>query len=206
MRRQRRVPFFYGWVLVAIGFLTMAVGVNARTAFSLLFPPAVIWMSTCEPGDTWAPPGGFSDCTLPGSTQLLMGGNVTTVRPVLLIACTPAAARSPTTFGTVVWPSETVICTGEPAGSIVLPGEFWASTVPGGAVAVTYAGAAVYSPAALTAASACAWVRPVTTGTVVVVARTLLITLTMPPSILTPLSAVHWICRSTANRRDPPHS
>ena len=39
MRRQRRVPFFYGWVLVAVGFLTMAVGVNARTAFSLLFPP-----------------------------------------------------------------------------------------------------------------------------------------------------------------------
>ena len=36
MRRQPRVPFFYGWVLVAIGFLTMAVGVNARTAFSLL--------------------------------------------------------------------------------------------------------------------------------------------------------------------------
>src|SRR5438105_4397663 len=31
-------PFFYGWVLVAIGFVTMAVGVNARTAFSLLFP------------------------------------------------------------------------------------------------------------------------------------------------------------------------
>src|SRR5438046_10259210 len=32
-------PFFYGWVLVAIAFVTMAVGVNARTAFSLLFPP-----------------------------------------------------------------------------------------------------------------------------------------------------------------------
>jgi hypothetical protein len=29
MRRQQRVPFFYGWVLVTIGFLTMAVGVNA---------------------------------------------------------------------------------------------------------------------------------------------------------------------------------
>jgi MFS family permease len=39
MRRQLRLPFFYGWVLVAVGFLTMAVGVNARTAFSLLFPP-----------------------------------------------------------------------------------------------------------------------------------------------------------------------
>jgi MFS family permease len=35
----RHRPIFYGWVLVAVGFLTMAVGVNARTAFSLLFPP-----------------------------------------------------------------------------------------------------------------------------------------------------------------------
>ncbi|HJU16306.1 MAG TPA: MFS transporter [Stellaceae bacterium] len=33
-----RLPFFYGWVLVAIAFVTMAVGVNARTVFSLLFP------------------------------------------------------------------------------------------------------------------------------------------------------------------------
>jgi MFS family permease len=41
MRHRRRMPFFYGWVLVAIAFLTMAVGVNARTAFSLLFPPIV---------------------------------------------------------------------------------------------------------------------------------------------------------------------
>ena len=36
--RVGAAPFFYGWVLVAIGFVTMAVGVNARTAFSLLFP------------------------------------------------------------------------------------------------------------------------------------------------------------------------
>jgi MFS family permease len=33
-----RLPFFYGWVLVAIAFVTMAVGVNARTAYSVLFP------------------------------------------------------------------------------------------------------------------------------------------------------------------------
>jgi MFS family permease len=33
------VPFFYGWVIVAVAFVTMGVGVNARTAFSLLFPP-----------------------------------------------------------------------------------------------------------------------------------------------------------------------
>jgi MFS family permease len=32
------LPFFYGWSVVAIAFVTMGVGVNARTAFSLLFP------------------------------------------------------------------------------------------------------------------------------------------------------------------------
>src|SRR5215471_17555464 len=35
----RRWPFFYGWVVVTVVFVTMGVGVNARTAFSLLFPP-----------------------------------------------------------------------------------------------------------------------------------------------------------------------
>ena len=34
-----RLPFFYGWVVVAVAFVTMAFGVNARTAFSLFFPP-----------------------------------------------------------------------------------------------------------------------------------------------------------------------
>jgi len=36
---MRRLPFFYGWVVVAVTFVTMAIGVNARTAFSLFFPP-----------------------------------------------------------------------------------------------------------------------------------------------------------------------
>src|SRR6266705_4706039 len=35
----RHLPFFYGWVIVAVAFVTMGLGVNARTAFSLLFPP-----------------------------------------------------------------------------------------------------------------------------------------------------------------------
>jgi len=35
------LPFFYGWLIVAVAFVTMGVGVNARTAFSLLFPPIV---------------------------------------------------------------------------------------------------------------------------------------------------------------------
>lgn len=38
-RLARSLPFFYGWVVVAIVFVTMALGVNARTAFSLFLPP-----------------------------------------------------------------------------------------------------------------------------------------------------------------------
>ena len=37
----RRLPFFYGWIIVAVAFVTMAIGVNARTSFSLLFPAII---------------------------------------------------------------------------------------------------------------------------------------------------------------------
>jgi MFS family permease len=40
-RWSRRLPFFYGWFIVGISFVTMAVGVTARTAFSLLLPPLI---------------------------------------------------------------------------------------------------------------------------------------------------------------------
>jgi MFS family permease len=36
---RTRLPFFYGWIIVAVVFVSMAIGVNARTAFSLLYPP-----------------------------------------------------------------------------------------------------------------------------------------------------------------------
>jgi MFS family permease len=36
-----RLPFFYGWIIVVVTFVTMAIGVNARTSFSLFFPPIV---------------------------------------------------------------------------------------------------------------------------------------------------------------------
>jgi MFS family permease len=36
-----RLPIFYGWVIVAVVFVTMGIGVNARTAFSLFVPPFV---------------------------------------------------------------------------------------------------------------------------------------------------------------------
>lgn len=33
------LPFYYGWVVIAVAFVTMGVAVSARTAFSLLLPP-----------------------------------------------------------------------------------------------------------------------------------------------------------------------
>jgi MFS family permease len=33
-----KLPFFYGWIIVAVAFVTSGVGVNARTSFSLMFP------------------------------------------------------------------------------------------------------------------------------------------------------------------------
>src|ERR1700744_3120046 len=36
-----RLPFYFGWVIVAVAFVTMAIGVTARTAFSLLMVPLI---------------------------------------------------------------------------------------------------------------------------------------------------------------------
>lgn len=36
-----RLPFYYGWLIIAVAFVTMAIGVSARTAFSLLMPPLI---------------------------------------------------------------------------------------------------------------------------------------------------------------------
>ncbi len=37
----RRLPFYYGWVIIAVAFVTMAIAVTARTSFSLLLPPLI---------------------------------------------------------------------------------------------------------------------------------------------------------------------
>jgi MFS family permease len=36
-----RLPFYFGWVIIAVAFVTMAIGVTARTAFSLLMVPLI---------------------------------------------------------------------------------------------------------------------------------------------------------------------
>ena len=37
----QRLPFYYGWAIIFIAFVTMAVAVTARTSFSLLMPPLI---------------------------------------------------------------------------------------------------------------------------------------------------------------------
>ncbi len=34
-----QLPCFYGWIVVSVAFVTLSIGANVRTAFSLLFPP-----------------------------------------------------------------------------------------------------------------------------------------------------------------------
>ena len=34
-----RLPFYYGWLIIGVAFVTMALAVTARTSFSLLLPP-----------------------------------------------------------------------------------------------------------------------------------------------------------------------
>ncbi len=40
-RWAARLPFYYGWIIVGVAFVTMALGVTARTSFSLLLPPLI---------------------------------------------------------------------------------------------------------------------------------------------------------------------
>ncbi|MEM7253166.1 MAG: MFS transporter [Pseudomonadota bacterium] len=49
----KRLPFFYGWVVIAVAFVSMAIGVNIRTSFSLLFPEIIEstkWTSAATAG------------------------------------------------------------------------------------------------------------------------------------------------------------
>jgi MFS family permease len=38
-RLAQRLPFFYGWIVLAVGFVTLGFAYTARSTFSLLYPP-----------------------------------------------------------------------------------------------------------------------------------------------------------------------
>src|SRR5215472_17298316 len=39
--RFTQLPFYYGWIIIGVAFVTMAIAVTARTAFSLPLPPLI---------------------------------------------------------------------------------------------------------------------------------------------------------------------
>lgn len=52
-RTRRRPRIFYGWVVVAIAFVTMSIAISARTSFSLLYPEMLTefgWSSALTAG------------------------------------------------------------------------------------------------------------------------------------------------------------
>ncbi len=40
-RLAAALPFYYGWLIIAVAFCTMAMSVSARTSFSLMLPPLI---------------------------------------------------------------------------------------------------------------------------------------------------------------------
>jgi MFS family permease len=40
-RWPQRLPFYYGWLIIGVAFVTMAIAVTARTSFSLFMPPLI---------------------------------------------------------------------------------------------------------------------------------------------------------------------
>src|SRR5260370_18161176 len=106
MHNQMRLPFFYGWIIAVVTFVTMAIGVNARTAFSLFFPPILdefgwergvtagafsfgFLVSAAQPADR-APDGSFRSARGDGAWRCADGG-----RPAAGATDEPAVASLP---------------------------------------------------------------------------------------------------------------
>ena len=126
----RRLPFFYGWVVVAIAFMTMAIGVNARTAFSLLFPPILAEFGWDRAATAGAFSFGFLISAILGPT---MGRLIDRHGPVWMLeggVIAVAAGLWLATFATAPWHLYATL----------------GALVGGGTVAIGYTGQALYVP------------------------------------------------------------
>ena len=151
-RLAARLPFFYGWIVVAVVFVTMAFGVNARTAFSLVFAP-IIDEFGWERGLT---AGAFSFGFLASALLSPMVGRVMDRRgPRLVIetgvACMGAGLILSTTIATPLHLYLTFgllvgfgsICTGYSAQSLFLPN--WFVRQRGLAISLAFTGVGIGS-------------------------------------------------------------
>jgi MFS family permease len=147
-----RLPFFYGWMIVAVTFVTMAIGVNARTSFSLLFPPILNEFGW----DRGVTAGAFSFGFLVSAIMSpLMGklmdrggpravmelGTVLMAAGLLLAPLTTQPWHLYLTIGVLVGAGS--ICLGYSGQSLYLPN--WFSRKRGLAIGVAFAGVGIGS-------------------------------------------------------------
>lgn len=147
-----RLPFYYGWVIVAVTFVTMAIGVNARTSFSLFFPPIVSEFGW----DRGVTAGAFSFGFLVSAIMSpLMGklmdrggpravmelGTVLMGAGLLLAPLTTQPWHLYTTIGMLVGAGS--VCLGYSGQSLFLPN--WFSRKRGLAIGVAFAGVGIGS-------------------------------------------------------------
>ena len=79
------LPFYYGWLIIAIGFVTMAIAVTARTAFSLLLPQ----------GEPPALPGWLSEFDISGSMFFAVWARITRVGAAALSCAMAGCEKAP---------------------------------------------------------------------------------------------------------------
>jgi MFS family permease len=145
-----RLPFYYGWVVVGVVFVTIGLGVSARTAFSLLFPPildAFHW-------DRSVAAGAFSFGFLVSAPlSPLLGHLMDRQGPVVVMelgAVLTAAGMLLTGFATAPWHiylslgmlvAAGSVCLGYTGQSLFLPN--WFVRRRGLAMGIAYAGVGV---------------------------------------------------------------
>src|SRR6478735_8318971 len=140
-----RLPFFYGWVIVAVTFVSMAIGVNARTSFSLFFPPILQEFGW----DRGVTAGAFSFgflisaimSPLMGRLMDRGGPRVVMAAGLLLAPLTTQPWHLYLTIGVLVGAGS--VCLGYSGQSLFLPN--WFSRKRGLAIGIAFAGVGIGS-------------------------------------------------------------
>jgi len=151
-RLARALPFYYGWVIVAVVFLTMAIGVNARTAFSLVLPQLIDEFGWDRGVTAGAFSAGFmvSAVLTPlmgrmmdrrGPVLVMEFGVLATAAGLLLAPLATAPWHIYATLGVLVGAGS--VCHGYTGQSLFLPG--WFARRRGFATSVAFSGVGIGS-------------------------------------------------------------
>lgn len=94
-----RLPFYYGWIIIGVAFVTMAISVSARTAFSLFMPPMIQEFGW----DRGLASGAFSfGFFVSGAASPLVGRLMDTRGPRFVIECGVVVLASGLLLGSLI--------------------------------------------------------------------------------------------------------